>query len=326
MEARAQPIELPGPLSGVQDGDIGDSTTIKVRAARLEACPGTGADAALKGHQVLSVGGGAPVRYHCSPAREHDRPPRQIDASWRGDGLLADLADASLARLRAGETDAVRVVIRRQDTWTPTLADSARGQVTRQCCPGTALDPLLAEDIRRRDGRALDADVRVGGGTPPLRLRRGGVPPPTGDGVFLTTLPPRLGPLQVADRYRVRWEVARRSTRDQSVHRVDPIDAERPWSVQARRQASRVASTIAAVRAHQHQLNTRPHEAGASRTEAPRHRWLWAVHLAVSAQCIAHACELKGTAATRRWDNIAAWLTQAGTDPNWRRRPSVLDQ
>jgi hypothetical protein len=27
-----------------------------------------------------------------------------------------------------------------------------------------------------------------------------------------------------------------------------------------------------------------------------------------------------------RWDNIAELLTHAETDPNWRRRPSVLDQ
>ena len=39
-----------------------------------------------------------------------------------------------------------------------------------------------------------------------------------------------------------------------------------------------------------------------------------------------HPAELTGTEAKRRWDKIAAWLTPAGTDPNWRRRPSVLDQ
>jgi NAD(P)-dependent dehydrogenase (short-subunit alcohol dehydrogenase family) len=32
------------------------------------------------------------------------------------------------------------------------------------------------------------------------------------------------------------------------------------------------------------------------------------------------------TAARRWWDKIGGLLTQAGADPNWRRRPSVLDQ
>jgi hypothetical protein len=90
--ARAQQVDLPGPLSGVQDWYIVDSTTVTVRDALLEEFPGTGDYAALKVHTVLSVGCRAPVRYHCSPAREHDSRHLQIDESWRGDGLLADLA------------------------------------------------------------------------------------------------------------------------------------------------------------------------------------------------------------------------------------------
>jgi hypothetical protein len=82
--AQAQQVDLPGPLSGVQDWDLVDSTTIKVRDALREDFPGTGDDAALKGHKVLSVGCGAPVRYHFSPARDpprtsrHPRTPRPL--------------------------------------------------------------------------------------------------------------------------------------------------------------------------------------------------------------------------------------------------------
>ena len=113
---------------------------------------------------------------------------------------------------------------------------------------------------------------------------------------------------------------------DTSVHRLDQIDAERPCSLKTLLHAALVASTIAAVLAHRHHLNTRPHQAGTSRMEAPLHIRLLALQMAVSSQCIAQAFELTGTAAKRRWDNIAEWLTHAGTDPNWRRRPSVLDQ
>jgi hypothetical protein len=48
--------------------------------------------------------------------------------------------------------------------------------------------------------------------------------------------------------------------------------------------------------------------------------------LAVSCQSIAQAFDLRGTAAKRRWEKIAELLTHAGTDPKWRRRPSILDQ
>jgi hypothetical protein len=90
--ARAQQVDLAGILGGVKDWYIVDSTTVRVRDALQDECPGAGAYAALKVHKVLSVGCGAPVHYHFSPAREHDSRHLQIDASWQGCGLLADLA------------------------------------------------------------------------------------------------------------------------------------------------------------------------------------------------------------------------------------------
>ena len=104
--ARAQPVDLAGPRSGVTDWYIVAATTVRVRAALRQECPGTGHYAAIKGPTVLSVGCGAPGYDHFSPAREHDSRHLQIDESWRGYGLLADLAYASLARLQACEPTA----------------------------------------------------------------------------------------------------------------------------------------------------------------------------------------------------------------------------
>lgn len=202
--ARVQAVDLPGPLSGVQDWYIVDSTTVRGRDALREDVPGTGDYAAIKVHKILSVGCGAPVRYHFGPAREHDSRHRQIDESWQGYGLLADLAYASLARLRACDTYEVRFVIRLKENWKPTVDDIARGQVTQEFFPGTDLDALLAAETLVLDGRAIEADVHMGGPKHPLHLRLVGVQTPQGYCFFLTNLPPRLGPLQVADLYRVR--------------------------------------------------------------------------------------------------------------------------
>jgi hypothetical protein len=90
--------------------------------------------------------------------------------------------------------------------------------------------------------------------------------------------------------------------------------------------ASLIASTIAAILAHTHNLKTCPPQPGAPRMEAPLHPRRLALQLAVSCQSIAQAFDLKGAEAQRRWDKIAALLTHSGKDPNWRRRPSVLDQ
>lgn len=111
-----------------------------------------------------------------------------------------------------------------------------------------------------------------------------------------------------------------------SGHRLDAIAAERPCSLKTRLQASLIASILAALLAHTPNLQTRPTRDGALRTAAPLHTKLLAWPLAVSYQSIAQAFDLRGTAAKRRWDKIADLLTPAGIDPNWRRRPSVLDQ
>ena len=87
-----------------------------------------------------------------------------------------------------------------------------------------------------------------------------------------------------------------------------------------------MASTSAALRAPTPHRKTRPSPAGAPRTAAPLHPRRLALPRAGSGQFMAEACHLTGVVATRRWEKIAAWLTHAGKDPNWRRRPSVLDQ
>jgi hypothetical protein len=277
-------------------------------------------------HKVLSVGCGAPVYYHCSPAREHDSRHLTLDESWRGGGLRADLAYARLARLRACNDSGVRFIIRLKDNGKPKVDHLARGHVSQECFPGADLEALLEQDILVLDGRAIDAAVHVGSIKPPLHLRRVGVHTPKGDCFFLTNLPPRLGPRQVADRYRVRWEVELSIKRDKSVHRLDQVDAERPCSVKALLHASLIASIIAALLAHAHHRQTRPSQEGEPRTEAPLHPRRLALQLAVSCQSIAQAFDLKGAQAMRRWQEIAALLRHSGNDPNWRRRPSVLDQ
>jgi putative transposase len=324
--ARAQEVDLSGPLCGVKDWYIVDSTTVAVRDALREEFPGTGDYAAIKVHKVLSVGCGAPVQYHFSPAREHDSRHLTVNESWRGYGLLADLASARLARLRACDVHGVRFVIRLHEHWKPKVDSVARGQVAQACCPGTDLDARLEPETRCLDGRGMDAEVHVGRGTHALPLRLVGVQTPKGYCFFLTNLPPRIGPRQVADLYRVRWEVELSIRLDKSVNRLDALDTEQPFSLKTLLHASLIASTIAALLAHTHHVQTRPQQVGAPRTEAPLHPRRLALQLAISCQSIAQAFELQGAEALRRWDKIAELLTHSGRDPNWRRRPSVLDQ
>jgi hypothetical protein len=90
--ARAPQVDLAGPLGGVPDWYIVEATTVTVRDALREECPGTGGYAAMKVPTIRSGGCGAPVPYHCRPAREPDSRHVQRAESWRGYGLWADLA------------------------------------------------------------------------------------------------------------------------------------------------------------------------------------------------------------------------------------------
>jgi hypothetical protein len=124
----------------------------------------------------------------------------------------------------------------------------------------------------------------------------------------------------------VRWEVELSIKLEKSVRRLDQVDAERACSVKTLLHASLIASLMAALLAHTHTMQTRPSQEGEPRTEAPLHPRRLALQLAVSCQSIAQAFDVKGVAAKRRWQQIAELLTHSGRDPNWRRRPSVLDQ
>ena len=325
--AREQEVDLPGILAGVSDWRIVDATTVKVRDSVRDELPSTGEYAAVKVHKTYSVGCSAPVAYHFSPAREHDNNHLTIDESWRGYGLIADLAYADLGRLRACFAHDVRFVIRLKENWKPRVSHVARGELTRTFFPDADFDALLADGTLALNGKAVDADVRVGvhDGVG-VQVRLVGVPGPKGYCFFLTNLPPSVGPLQVGDIYRIRWEVELSFKLDKSSYRLDKGQGERTCSIKALLHASLISSIITGLLVHKHNLATRPAHAGAGRTVAPVHHGLVARCLVQWAYSIARIFELEGAAAEAEWNRLADNLTYAAKDPAWRSQPSVLDR
>jgi len=327
--ARAEELDLPGILGGVSDWVIADSTTVRIYDGLLETYPGTGDYAAIKVHKLLSVGCGVTVGYHFSPAREHDSRHLEIDESWKGRGLLADLGYASLDRLRACQRHAVQFVIRLKDNWKPRVQEVHRGEVRKTFFAGADFDALIEDETLVLEGRAVDATVEIGRSEDALRLRLVGVPSPKGYCWYLTNVARKLGPIQIGTLYRVRWEIELSMKLDKSVHHLAQAGETQSNNVHALHallHASLVASVIAGLLVHRHNLATRPRGAQQRRTVPPLHVRLLALQMATSAQSIALAFELSGDDATRAWDKIAIVLTHSGKDPNWRRRPSVLDE
>src|SRR5690606_8803705 len=202
---RKQALDLPGILGCVNDWRIVDSTTVRLDDRLKSVYPGTGDYAALKVHQTLSVGYGTIIDYHFSPAKEHDSPHLVLDESWRGMGLLVDLGYASLERLRECQRFGVSIILRLKENWKPKVQRIVRGHLSRTFVPGTDLDLLLDDDALIL-GHCIDADVTVGRDAIAMRLV-GAFVPERGYFFYLTNLPRSIGPRQIADLYRVRWEI-----------------------------------------------------------------------------------------------------------------------
>lgn len=320
---------LPGILAGVTDWRVVDSSTIKLDKALFAEYPGAGDYAALKVHKEWSVGTGNLVAYQITPARDHDSPALVVDASRRGTGLLVDLGYASIDRLAECEAFGVRYVLRLKDNWKPRIDRLVRGAITNDVAAGADLDVLLDEDILLLDGHTVDADVTIGRAGRTVKSRLVGVPTPKGYCFFLTNVPRKThGPLQIGELYRVRWEIEIDHKVDKSAARLDEVTARKPVSVRILILASLLNATIArtivqseklAIRALSRKFET------SSAARAPIHPILLMRALASAHGTVVRLLLARSDDASE-WTRLLARLRSLGHDPNWRRRPSVLDR
>ena len=326
---RSLPLDLPGVLGAhVQDWHIVDSCTVRLDDRLKEEYPGTGDYAALKVHKRFSVGLGTTWDYHLSPAREHDAPHLRVDASWRGLGLLVDLGYASLQLLRDCEQHGVKYVIRLKENWKPKVQRIERGKLGKTFLKGTDLDTLVFDEVLLLKGRSIDLDVTFGRGKGAVSCRLVGVRGPKGRWYwYLTNLPRDVKPAQVLDLYRVRWEIEQDNKLDKSCQQLDEVGARTGPAVRGLVHASIVASVLICLVAHKHRLREAPPpRRGAERTKPPIHPQTMARMVGTCADSIARALDLDGEEAEDEWDRLAELLYYNGCDPNWRTRPSVLDQ
>jgi hypothetical protein len=326
--ARLQPLDLPGWIGRpVRDWHAYDSMTVRLDDALKKEFPGAGDYAALKVHKRFSIGLGTTVDYHLSPAREHDAPHLVLDESWRGLGLLADLGYASLRLLRDAERFGVKYVIRLKESWKPKVQSIRSGDLKKTFLPGTDFDALLDEEVLALTGASIDATVRIGTGVEGVAARLVGVRHNQEYRYYLTNLGPEIKPAQVATLYRVRWEIELDNKLNKSNFRLDEVVARSAHVVRALVHASITASILACLVAHHHRLAQRPPpRKKAERTKPPIHVHALALTIGGAAELIAGAFELEGDEALRMWLRIAELLDFRGVDPNWRRRPSVLDE
>lgn len=322
--AYSLPVHLPGKLLGtVEDWRIFDSETITLRVALAEEYPGSGSPAAVKVHKEISVGRGCMTYCHFGPAREHDAANFQVDERYRNMGLLLDLGYASLELIRSCEKYNTKFIIRLKDNWKPRVERITRGDIQGELLPGTDLDLLIEDEVIVLEGRCVDADVTLGRGKKKVSARLVMIPGPDGYLAYLTNLARVThGPHQVGDLYRVRWEIEMDNKLDKSGSRLDQIRATTGTSVRILLCAALLHSMVVDVLIHRDNMER---AACQDVRRAPLHRLslVFALRL-LHPELLAALSKPRG--ARVRWNRLADLLSAQGRDPNWRRRPSVLDR
>jgi len=321
-EVARDPLLLPEAIAGVRDWHIIDSETVKLHRSLKDRYPGTGDYAAVKVHKTYSIGRHNMVDFHFSPAREHDSLHLEVTEEMRGLGLLFDLGYASHDRLRACRDHEVPFVCKLKDGWNARLETVHAGEVAGLLAGSDLADAVAFGRLDCKDG-VIDADVTLSCGARAYGLRLVALElPDKGLCVFLTNLPRERYPARVVgDLYRLRWEIEKSNKLDKSDLCLDQLDCRKVCSAHTMLYASLLGACIVGRLVHADHCALAA--AKAPLTRGPVHARLLAMALASMHAALTQA--LAGGDDDREWDRIARKLAHGSRDPNWRRRPSVLD-
>lgn len=215
LATRAKDDKLRGRLQRFRDVLIADGCAFKIAKALSGAYPGTGTDAELKLHAIYSVGAGGSLSIERSAGSVHDSDglhPRH----WERDVLyIWDLGYNSYERIVDAVLAGAHVLQRLKNganpialaSYGPTAArrdlldDEGRPlRLERACALGYVhQQSILDLDVRIDDDKGRSVVVRV------VCVPFGGE-----DRYYLTSLPRAIfTPHDVAELYRVRWEIER---------------------------------------------------------------------------------------------------------------------
>jgi hypothetical protein len=318
------PRHLPGVLAGRTDWIVFDSTTVKLDDRLIDTWQGTGEYAALKVHVELSLGLEGPVGWHISPAREHDSPHLEINEGRRGTGLIVDLGYVSHRRFEECVAYDVHIVARLKEGWNVRLDEDAfKDQGEMWSGSEDFLRLFNGQPVADRPDEELDIDVLLGPVGKETKLRLVQVATPEGFRALLTNVPRKTHDRQaIAFLYRLRWSVEIHNKLAKTCCQLDEISALKPDNVLTLVHASMIASLIATLICHVEHV-----ERGAVRnrvvrmTKGPLHPMLvWKV---ISQSSLAR--HIRDGCSGPEWERYVKGLVRMSEDPNWRAKPSAID-
>lgn len=215
LAARAKNEELRGRLEQFRDVLIPDSCAFKIAKVLSGVYAGTGTDAELKLHAIYSVGAGGCISVERSAGSMHDSDGLHPERWEAGTLYIWDLGYNSYERIVDAVSADAQVLQRLKEGANPiALASYAPTGARRQLVHDDGKPVRLAEACEFgwvHHQRILDLDVRIDGARGrSVDVRVVCVPFGGEDRYYLTTLPRSIfTPHDIAELYRVRWEVER---------------------------------------------------------------------------------------------------------------------
>ncbi len=325
----SMPHSLPGVLAGRTDWRAFDSTTIKLPRASVETFPGTGDYAALKVHVEMSLGVENVVAWHITDARRHDGPELTVDESRAGTGLLVDLGYASHDLIRRCNLHDVHYVIRLKNGWKTFLDDKVFVRdLEGWCLPEEYLETLGVSALPATLEAPLDVDVCLGNPDSGPQARLVNIKTPEGWRAYLTNVPRETHDgAAIAFLYALRWGIEIQNKLAKSCCDLDEIYVSNSASAKILVHAAMLASLLANALAHLEHIDQGYVDQRVVRPTGKRPP----VHAMLMWKAVRTAAPRLVRMLTddpeekRTWDQIARYFTHLGKDPNWRSKPSPID-
>ena len=212
LAAEAKTTELRGRLEAFHDVLIPDGCAFKLASVLSGISPGTGQPAELKLHAVYSVKARTAVDVTPTAGSVHDSDG--FWPTWESGALyIWDLGYQSVERFVAGALAGAHLLQRLKENHNPEIVASYGRGGARRAVRGADGQPIRLEEalahgfVHKRE--QLDLDVKLvdrRGRT--LIARVVCVPTDSEDRYYLTTLPRNtFTPCDIAELYRIRWEV-----------------------------------------------------------------------------------------------------------------------
>lgn len=308
---------LGGKLARFRDVSLIDATVVRLRdflADRYPACRTNHTQAAAKLHTVMSLSKHVVEKIKITAERVGDRACLEIGDWMQARLLIFDLGYYSHAIFHALAAHGAWFISRLKDSSKPTIVRVRRGIARGVKAKGKGL-----WEVDFAEGRSIDLDVRLGKKPDDPVFRLVGVFNRVANcwHLYVTNLPPRqFDADEIAQMYRLRWEIEMLFKELKSTCRLDELPSAREEVVLTLLYATLLS--LLATRAIARRVEQRD-----AADQRPLSFRIVSAYLIQLARSLAEALLRGNRMLNSRLNRIADAVAQACRDPN-PQRPSVL--